>query len=266
MGAAAPGARRRRPASRGEQGYTLAVLLMMATVMSILVGAALPSWSKMIQRDKEEELIARGWQYAEGVRVFQNRFGRLPTSLDELFKVSPRCIRHLYKDPMTGEAFAPIFLNNPVTPPPGQNQLPQPGKDDKTSSKKNGRGSADDGSGGGFDPGKVKVSPLGPVIGVHSTSDKESSLLFYGRSHYNEWQFTVMMLTHRGVITSPGGGAGAPVGRGGGSGAGGGRLEASVRWLGRPPFNLAPGSTMQPPPGPRGGPPPPPSPHVKQKP
>ena len=84
MAATHPHAPRRPAAARGEQGYTLAVLIMMATVMSILVGAALPSWSKMIQRDKEEELIARGWQYAEAVRIFQNTFGRLPTTLDEL--------------------------------------------------------------------------------------------------------------------------------------------------------------------------------------
>jgi type II secretory pathway pseudopilin PulG len=229
-------------AHRGEQGYTLAVLLMMATVMSILVTAALPSWSKMIQRDKEEELIARGWQYAEAIRVFQNHYGRYPTSLDELIKVRPRCIRHLYKDPMTGEAFAPIFLNNPVTPQPPGPQNPPPTSDSKDKGKKD-RGARDDDSGSGFDPGKPRVAPVGPVIGVHSTSNKPSSLLFYGRDHYDQWQFTVLMLTHR--IQQPG------------SGAGGGRLETSVRWLGRPPFNLVPGGS---------GPAPPPGPRVKAKP
>ena len=56
-------------------GYSLVVVVMLITVMSILVAAALPLWSAQIKRDKEEELISRGMQYAEAIRVFQRRFG-----------------------------------------------------------------------------------------------------------------------------------------------------------------------------------------------
>jgi type II secretory pathway pseudopilin PulG len=204
-------------AKRGQAGYSLAVLIMMATVMSILVAAALPAWSKMIQHDKEEELIARGWQYVEAIRVFQHRFGRYPTTLDELIKAKPRSIRHLYKDPITGEDFAPIFLNQPLTA--------KPPRTPPASTRKGAGGASEDDDSTRFDPGKPKVVPTGPIIGVHSTSSKESSLLFYGRDHYDQWTFTVQLLTHR--LTAPGGGAAA----------GGGRTEVSVRWLGRPPFN-----------------------------
>lgn len=85
---------------RGAAGYSLVVLIMAVTVLNIMLAAALPKWSGMIQRDKEEELISRGWQYAEAIRVFQRRFQRYPLKLEELIKVKPRCIRQLWKDPM----------------------------------------------------------------------------------------------------------------------------------------------------------------------
>jgi type II secretory pathway pseudopilin PulG len=59
-------------------GYTLVAVVIIFTVMTILVAAVLPSWTAMIQRDKEEELVFRGLQYAEAIRVFQVRFGRYP--------------------------------------------------------------------------------------------------------------------------------------------------------------------------------------------
>ena len=91
----------RRPA---ERGYTLVALLVGITVMSILVAAVLPLASAEAQRTKEDELIFRGLQYAEGIRVFRKRFGRYPTSLKEMLDVKPRSLRKLWKAPMTGQA------------------------------------------------------------------------------------------------------------------------------------------------------------------
>ena len=83
------------------------------TVLSILVAAALPLWSHGDPRDKEEELIFRGLQYAEAIRVFQHRFGRLPVRLEELIEVEPRCIRQLWKDPMTEDgSWALVFAGS----------------------------------------------------------------------------------------------------------------------------------------------------------
>ena len=50
-----PGAR------RGAAGYSLVMVIMAVTVLNIMLAAALPKWSEMIKRDKEEELISRGW-------------------------------------------------------------------------------------------------------------------------------------------------------------------------------------------------------------
>jgi type II secretory pathway pseudopilin PulG len=79
----------------------MVALMVAVTILTILTAMALPVWSQQMQREKEEELIFRGWQYAEAIRVFQQRHGRLPTRLEELIEVEPRSIRQLWKDPMT---------------------------------------------------------------------------------------------------------------------------------------------------------------------
>ncbi len=75
-------------------------MLMMA-VFAIALGllVAVPVWQTELQREKEEELIFRGKQYAEAVRSYvQKKPGRYPASLKEL--LDKKCIRRLYKDPL----------------------------------------------------------------------------------------------------------------------------------------------------------------------
>ena len=43
-------------------------------VMAIVLSAAMPVWSQMIRRDKEEELIFRGTQYARAINQYQRKF------------------------------------------------------------------------------------------------------------------------------------------------------------------------------------------------
>ena len=63
---------------RGRGGYTLVALLVAMTVASILIAAVLPLASAQAQRDREAELVFRGLQYAEGIRIFRRRFGLTP--------------------------------------------------------------------------------------------------------------------------------------------------------------------------------------------
>lgn len=69
-------------------------------VMSIGLLVAIPVWKTQLQREKEEELIFRGKQYVEAIRLFQIKYpGRFPHDLEKLLE--EKCIRKLYKDPMT---------------------------------------------------------------------------------------------------------------------------------------------------------------------
>jgi len=93
----------RLPAPRAAaRGYTLAALMVFVTLVLIGLTAGFQLWSNRLQRENEDELIFRGKQYVEALRLFQQRWGRPPTKLKELMEIGPgkhRCIRQLWKDP-----------------------------------------------------------------------------------------------------------------------------------------------------------------------
>ncbi|MFC2167852.1 Tfp pilus assembly protein FimT/FimU [Acidobacteriota bacterium] len=81
-------------------GYTLIILLFALTILIIGLLVAVPVWQTQIQREKEEELLFRGNQYTEAIRLFQlKKPGTFPKTMDEL--IEEKCIRRLYTDPMT---------------------------------------------------------------------------------------------------------------------------------------------------------------------
>ena len=83
----------------------LVILLMLALLAIALVEAA-PSVAVQVRREQEEELIHRGNQYVRAIRLFYRKFGRYPTSLDELKDTNHlRFLRREYKDPVTGKEF-----------------------------------------------------------------------------------------------------------------------------------------------------------------
>ena len=122
--------RRRHPSPEG--GYSLVILIVVVSIMTIAVAVVLPLWSSVMQREREEELIFRGLQYAEAIRCFQRRFGRYPIKLEELIEVKPRCARQLYPDPMTEDgSWGLIYAGGPGTqvrpgPTPDQTEGRQP--------------------------------------------------------------------------------------------------------------------------------------------
>jgi type II secretory pathway pseudopilin PulG len=91
------------------------------TIMTILIAAVLPLASTEMQREKEAELIFRGRQYAEGIRVFRRKYGRFPTSLKEMADVRPRTLRKLWKDPITNSDQWGLISTLTGAPAPGQN-------------------------------------------------------------------------------------------------------------------------------------------------
>jgi len=206
------------------------MLMVLLTLLSIAIAISLPAWSGVIRREKEEELIFRGLQYAEAIRVFNIRFQRPPIRLEELIEVEPRSIRRLWKDPMTENGkWALIPLQGPAGPTP---QDPSGGDKDQQQmdGDPNGRerdGEEDSGE-GGFGPKKGEEVQVGPFKGVHSRSSKTSFLVFNGRDRYDEWHFTVDLLL--GGNTNMNGPGGDPANQ---MGAGGGRVM-SARWIGRP--------------------------------
>jgi type II secretory pathway pseudopilin PulG len=225
-----------RGQARCESGYAMAALLVSLAVMAVLMSVAMPVWRHEAQREKEAELVFRGLQYVRAVRLFQQKTGTLPTSVDML--VQGNYLRKKYKDPITNDEFDYV---GPAGAPGGQPGVGQPGQP--------GRGAAAGGAParGGQTPAGGPASGRGPtgatgsgsmpggmipggMMGVRSKSKDESIRIYAGRNHYNEWVFTYIGQQQQpggpgrgqpGGVGGPGGRPGGPGGRPGGPGTGG---------------------------------------------
>jgi type II secretory pathway pseudopilin PulG len=220
-----------------ERGYAMAALLVGLSVMAIMMSMALPVWRTAAQREREAELVFRGEQYARAIDIFQRRTGGYPTTLDVLAKT--RAIRKLYKDPVTGGDFQPVFVGQIIGgvpaalgQAPGQpgrgagGRAGQPGQPGRgVVAGPVGRGPAPAARGGTGSPftgggvgqagfGTPQAPAAGPIIGVVSRSSAESLRLYNGRGKYNEWAFVATATTQQaGGVGGPAGGVGGPAGQ-----------------------------------------------------
>jgi len=152
---------------RKNEGYSLIILMMVIAVMSIGLMLAVPVWQTQIQREKEEELIFRGKQYVEAIRLYQMKHpGTFPKAFEDLFK--ERCLRQLYKDPMTEDGEWNVILH-------AEGVSRQKGGSPQKIM---------------IAPQKVLTSIKNPlIIGVVSASTKKSIRIYYDNDIYDKWLF-----------------------------------------------------------------------------
>jgi type II secretory pathway pseudopilin PulG len=179
----------RSPVRRDEGGYAMVALLVALAVMGVILGVVMPVWRTVVQREKEEELIFRGRQYARAIQLYQRKFAAAyPASIDVL--VEQKFLRKKFKDPMTkGGEFEIIY----------QGTLAQ-----RQAASMAGRGATSPGMRAGAGPvgtavppapppaspfGTQVAGPQGGVVGVASKSKDKSLKILDGKSVYNEWQF-----------------------------------------------------------------------------
>ncbi|HWR34643.1 MAG TPA: hypothetical protein VN622_02090 [Clostridia bacterium] len=93
----------RNKRKRGRQsGYILLILLLAMALLILAMTAAAPRIAQQVKRDREQEMIHRGEQYARAVKKYYKKFGRYPTRVEDLEKTNNiRFLRKRYKDPMT---------------------------------------------------------------------------------------------------------------------------------------------------------------------
>jgi type II secretory pathway pseudopilin PulG len=90
----------------GESGYVLLAVMLAFTLILIALSIEAPRIAQQIKRDKEEELVHRGKDYAMAVKRFVHKSGgRYPLTIEQLEDTNHiRFLRKRYKDPMTGES------------------------------------------------------------------------------------------------------------------------------------------------------------------
>jgi type II secretory pathway pseudopilin PulG len=194
------------------------MFVMAIAVMSIAMGVAVQTVEFQMRREREAELIFRGEQFIEAIRLYKIKYGRYPMQLKEIYEAKPRVIRKRWKDPMTdSENWGIIFLGQEGRPGQQGRQLAGPGAANESafggnSNLPNGPTTKYDGNPGtgqGSDSqpgaGQEDKGPLGqggvkmgPIVGVHSTSCDEAIKIYEGHTTYCEWRFVYREQPQRG--------------------------------------------------------------------
>lgn len=172
---------------QGDRGYAMAALLVGLSIMAVLMSAALPVWSHYTKREREEELIWRGQQYARAIGLFQRKYANtFPPNLEILLE--QKFLRKKYKDPTNDEDFQLIPVSGPAAPGPGGAPPAQGGIAGQPPPSPLGQ------------PSRAGVPSFQPAIGIQGvvSKNKNSSIkIFNGRSKYNEWMFVYLASAQR---------------------------------------------------------------------
>ncbi|MFN2386784.1 MAG: type II secretion system protein [Thermoanaerobaculia bacterium] len=171
------------PGSRlGERGFTLVAVVIAISILSIMIAAVAPAVSTIMRRDREAELIFRGKQYARAIGLFQRRYGRYPTSLEEMYETRPRTIRKLWKDPTCNcDDWFLLIQGQPDSVPAVDLGGPRPPSTFEDARRP---------TPGIFGP-REETKNVGPIAGVRSKVHKEALREWRGRRYYDEWRFIV---------------------------------------------------------------------------
>jgi type II secretory pathway pseudopilin PulG len=100
------------PLAQGGFSYLFALFAIVLVGLSVMGANA--QWKTMMQREREAELLFRGDQVRRAIAAYyhgQAGVQRYPQRLEDLLKdpsTSKRYLRRMYRDPITGEAFATV--------------------------------------------------------------------------------------------------------------------------------------------------------------
>lgn len=184
---------------RSEAGYTLIILMVFISILTVGLLIALPVLETQMRREREAELIFRGRQYVEAVRRYITKHpGAYPKSVEDLVK--ERFLRKAFPDPMTKDgAWNLILQMGPpgAAPPRGPGSSrgePSPFRNNLMQSQGPARPEA---GGSPASPQQVMIVPEASlsavnnprIIGVVSSSPQKSFLIYEENETYDSWLF-----------------------------------------------------------------------------
>jgi hypothetical protein len=90
---------------RGEQGFAMLLVFVMAASVAIMLYRELPRVAFEAQRQKEELLIARGEEYKRAIQLYYRKTKQYPPTMEALENTNGvRFLRRKYVDPITGKS------------------------------------------------------------------------------------------------------------------------------------------------------------------
>jgi len=171
-----------------EKGYILTATIVMVVILSISMAMIAEKWTNVMKREKENELLFRGSQYAQAIKKFYLVHKRYPFKLEELVETNPRCIRKLYKEPFSKDGeWKLIYLSDLASGrvfsdknanAPGSGKKPNPSPINRIVPQ------SDD---------KIMVS--GQIVGVYSSCKDRPYKDFMKGDTYSDWKFIAPVIT-----------------------------------------------------------------------
>src|ERR1700674_1196338 len=92
-----------RPGTHREAGYAVLMAVFLGATLLLIVAAISPSVLIQGRREREQDAVWRGNQYVRAVRLYYQKNGRFPLTLEDLTKAGPsgvHFLRKTYTDPM----------------------------------------------------------------------------------------------------------------------------------------------------------------------
>ncbi len=107
-----------RSRARRDQagGYAVLMAIFMVASLALIVTVATPSVLLQGRRQREDDAVWRGKQYVRAIRLYFQKNGRFPASLDDLTKTGAdnvHFLRKVYKDPVNRDdgSWRPIYMS-----------------------------------------------------------------------------------------------------------------------------------------------------------
>ena len=166
------------------KGTVLIILMVAVLIMGIGLLVAAEVWETQIQRENEEELIFRGKQVVEAVRLYQLKHpGMFPKSFEVM--IEEKCLRRPFRDPMTAQGEWNIILNTgqatAITETPAEGETGEQTDQEQT----------------GTTIQQVLVARMSDlvsienamILGVVSSSTQKSIRIYGNQQSYDKWLF-----------------------------------------------------------------------------
>lgn len=201
----------RTPSSSGQEsssqeGYTLAALLVILTIMSLIIAYTVPpQWSMIMRREREKQTIFLMKQFARGIQNWQRKHQGLPVSLEQLQKArEPRMLRGNPEKlvcPLTGREDDWIMVPpNAIEAQPGGPGIPQGqpgvgiGRGPQPQQQPQGSAPGTPGMPSKLNPDASPKDYVGPFVAVRPNAKGPSIIAFKGAEDYSQWVYTLQDL------------------------------------------------------------------------
>jgi type II secretory pathway pseudopilin PulG len=182
----------------GQEGFTLAALIVILTIIALVVAYTVPAqWSMVMKRERDRQTIFLMKQFARGILRWQQKHNNTaPVSLQQMQDArKPLMLRNGGKWPMplTGSEKDWILVPQAAVMNNGQVAVPPPGRNPATNPQPVQPPQA------GAQPSKLnkELSPkdyVGPFVGVRPNAQGKSFIALNGAEDYSEWVYTVQDL------------------------------------------------------------------------